>query len=145
MLRNTTLTLAIVALSFSFPGCSNGTSEPPETSYLPREKDRTPVAPPAAGDTQEANSAAVGAADLTIQSPVAGKLNPAHGEPGHRCDLPIGAPLDGTASTGPATAPVLSVPSTAIDPPANAVGRINPAHGEPGHDCGVPVGSPLPG
>ena len=26
------------------------------------------------------------------------KINPAHGQPGHRCDLAVGAPLDGTAN-----------------------------------------------
>ncbi|WP_397386122.1 hypothetical protein [Paenimyroides ceti] len=27
------------------------------------------------------------------------KLNPPHGEPGHRCEIPVGAPLDSQPST----------------------------------------------
>ena len=50
-------------------------------------------------------------------------LNPPHGQPGHRCDIPVGEPLPATAS--------------------NNV-RLNPPHGQPGHRCDIPVGSPLP-
>ena len=35
----------------------------------------------------------------------AGALNPAHGEPGHRCDIPVGAPLDGSAAPAATPAP----------------------------------------
>lgn len=84
------------------------------------------------------------------------KLNPAHGEPGHRCEIPVGAPLDGSGANGtsitipePSTAPVGSPVTTPITnpttSPATGSGKLNPAHGEPGHDCAVPVGSPLPG
>lgn len=48
-------------------------------------------------------------------------INPAHGEPGHDCSIPVGAPL------------------------VKGDVKINPAHGEPGHDCSVAVGAPLPG
>lgn len=84
-----------------------------------------------------------------------GKLNPAHGQPGHRCDIAVGAPLP--ATTG--TLPVLNNPSatpiqnaTAITPPvtqpqpavATTVAKgMNPAHGQPGHRCDIPVGQPL--
>lgn len=67
------------------------------------------------------------------------KYNPAHGEEGHRCDLPVGAPLDqattsSTNNTDMTTSPVRL---------QSATPKINPAHGEPGHDCSVPVGSEL--
>lgn len=72
-------------------------------------------------------------------------LNPAHGEPNHRCDIPVGAPLNTPAQ------PKLNVPTTTITPPmqptqatqgAVAAGT-NPPHGQPGHDCSIPVGAPL--
>ena len=73
-------------------------------------------------------------------------LNPAHGQPGHRCDIPEGAPLNSPAATN-ATAPVnnknISVQTVAPPKPAKSKLRINPAHGEPGHDCAVQVGQPL--
>ncbi len=85
--------------------------------------------------------------------------NPAHGQPGHRCDIPVGAPLNSPAGAkpqqpqqqqvisnnvpvqqpvGPQITPIQSAPS-----PTSAKGKINPAHGEPGHSCAVPVGAPL--
>ena len=83
------------------------------------------------------------------------KMNPAHGEPGHDCAVPVGAPLNGSGSNGtsitipePSGAPVASPVTSPITSPATSPnmgsGKINPAHGEPGHDCAVPVGSPLP-
>lgn len=77
--------------------------------------------------------------------PTTAKLNPAHGEPGHRCDIEVGAPLDGPATipamSAPAASPVMSAP--AVLPGAVGSGRLNPPHGQPGHDCAVAVGAPL--
>ena len=55
-------------------------------------------------------------------------LNPAHGLPGHRCDLPVGAPLTVTAEQKVA---------------APAKPKTNPQHGMPGHRCDLAVGAPL--
>lgn len=88
-------------------------------------------------------------------------MNPPHGQPGHRCDIPVGAPLD--------SQPGGNVPTQAVSEPAtngqgflnsgsqNATptpaaqqtvagmkGQPNPAHGQPGHRCDVQVGQPLP-
>ncbi|TPE44089.1 hypothetical protein [Pontibacter mangrovi] len=60
-------------------------------------------------------------------------LNPPHGEPGHNCALPVGAPLDGTPL------PRLIRPNLSPITPAG----MNPPHGQPGHDCSIPVGAPL--
>jgi hypothetical protein len=72
-------------------------------------------------------------------------LNPAHGLPGHRCDIPEGAPLNSapvSTSLPPAT-PNTNPISIQPQQPANGNVRLNPAHGQPGHDCSVPVGQPL--
>lgn len=81
-------------------------------------------------------------------------LNPAHGEPGHRCDIEVGVPLDSppTIGTGaPSSSPVISNTLSTTSSGASSDGAVsgntgkpNPAHGEPGHDCAVPVGQPLP-
>lgn len=70
-------------------------------------------------------------------------LNPAHGLPGHRCDIAVGAPLDMPAQELQ-TAPQMAPPPPPL-PPANTGGsaKLNPAHGQPGHDCAIPVGQPL--
>jgi hypothetical protein len=72
--------------------------------------------------------------DLTSTGSVApspgGALNPAHGQPGHRCDIAVGEPL----SAAPAT--------TSVNTAAPAQ-KLNPAHGQPGHRCDIAVGAPL--
>ncbi|NJW52090.1 hypothetical protein [Salinimicrobium oceani] len=72
------------------------------------------------------------------------KVNPAHGLPGHRCDLPVGAPLNGTAGTTANPTPTSQLPATSVSPVrVDQTPTVNPPHGEPGHDCAVPVGAPL--
>ncbi len=66
------------------------------------------------------------------------KYNPAHGEEGHRCDLPVGAPLD-NAKTSTTIQPTTGSPVRL----QGAAPKINPPHGEPGHDCSVAVGAEL--
>lgn len=90
-------------------------------------------------------------------------MNPPHGQPGHRCDIPVGAPLNSPAAKTTATASTpqsgTATQNFTVTPPpaANAVPAllstetnktvadgINPAHGQPGHRCDVAVGAPLP-
>ncbi len=72
------------------------------------------------------------------------KVNPAHGLPGHRCDIPVGAPLNATAGSTQNTTPTSPPPSTSVSPiRVDQSPNVNPPHGEPGHDCSVPVGAPL--
>jgi hypothetical protein len=87
-------------------------------------------------------------------------MNPSHGQPGHRCDIPVGAPLN-----SPVAKPVASTPAqggstsqtfTVTPPAGNAVPALlsteeiatadgmNPPHGKPGHRCDIAVGAPLP-
>jgi hypothetical protein len=80
-------------------------------------------------------------------------LNPQHGEPGHRCDIAVGAPLNAPAANiqpnVSATPPPTSSTNTNIDvqkvlPQASTSGTaLNPKHGEPGHRCDIAVGAPL--
>lgn len=81
-------------------------------------------------------------------------VNPAHGQPGHRCDIAVGAPLPGasqtaspaiptsTASSTPSIQPV-SLPAAGTATPAAAATGLNPEHGKPGHRCDIAVGAPL--
>lgn len=72
------------------------------------------------------------------------KVNPAHGLPGHRCDLPVGAPLDASAEETPNPSPVSQMPATSVSPiRIDQTPDVNPPHGQPGHDCSVPVGAKL--
>ncbi|HKZ67099.1 MAG TPA: hypothetical protein VJ111_12110, partial [Chitinophagaceae bacterium] len=79
-------------------------------------------------------------------------INPAHGQPGHRCDVAVGASIPKTAApatktTSPAITPVVQntpviQPQAATTTNAAATG-LNPAHGQPGHRCDIAVGKPL--
>lgn len=67
-------------------------------------------------------------------------MNPAHGQPGHRCDIPVGAPLN-TTSGSSNTAPAINK-TNAVPTPISGSG-LNPPHGQPGHRCDIKVGDPL--
>ncbi|MHC0439867.1 hypothetical protein [Flavobacterium sp. 3-210] len=92
---------------------------------------------------------------------VAKGMNPPHGQSGHRCDIPVGAPLNspvakpaatntaqsGTASksftvTPPANNPTPALLSTETTP--TVAEGMNPPHGQAGHRCDIAVGAPLP-
>ena len=81
--------------------------------------------------TNAVNTVSTNSAKINPQA-TNGKLNPAHGQPDHRCDIPVGAPLDSkpvqtnTQPTVQATAP-----------------GMNPPHGQPNHRCDIAVGAPL--
>ena len=77
-------------------------------------------------------------------------LNPKHGQPGHRCDIAEGAPLNTPAINStiqPTITPTVTPSNTVtpkVTPNANtATATLNPKHGEPGHRCDIAVGAPL--
>ncbi len=102
-------------------------------------------------------------------APVATKagMNPPHGQPGHRCDIQVGAPLNspvakapkaaatpGQASFTPSTTSVpVPMPTSAtpsaqtpalLNAPVVTAPGMNPPHGQEGHRCDIAVGQPLP-
>ena len=88
------------------------------------------------------------------------QLNPAHGEPGHKCEIAVGAPLNSAPSAQAmpqmqispqpavavkaASAPAAEVKSAPTESPVAMLAKgLNPPHGSPGHDCAISVGAPL--
>lgn len=69
-------------------------------------------------------------------------VNPAHGQPGHDCTIPVGAPLKGTGSTTITQKP-LNITTDQGTLQSTSEGKINPPHGQPGHRCDIQVGAPL--
>lgn len=67
------------------------------------------------------------------------EVNPAHGQPGHRCDIPVGAPLNQEATQSSGSNQMTESPVRL----RSSAPKKNPPHGEPGHDCSVPVGADL--
>lgn len=82
----------------------------------------------------------------TVAAPVkvAKGMNPSHGQPGHRCDIPVGAPLNSPVATNSTTTQVVSTSGQSVNTTSvNTAKGMNPPHGQPGHRCDIPVGSPL--
>ncbi len=81
-------------------------------------------------------------------------LNPPHGEPYHRCDIEVGAPLNSSAPVQNVAPPVVqqrapiktnNFDTNPIKPAQNNGPKpaLNPPHGEPHHRCDLEVGAPL--
>lgn len=108
-----------------------------------------------------------------VQPTVAKGMNPAHGQPGHRCDIPVGTPLNSpaakpatpqgtagiqkventsytvtpvkTSDSGTTTAPNSGTPAVINSPSATVTQMAtNPPHGQEGHRCDIAVGAPIP-
>jgi hypothetical protein len=81
-----------------------------------------------------------------VQPTVPG-MNPPHGQPNHRCDIAVGAPLN--SKPAPATAPTTTaaaqpqVVMTEVPNKVKTAPGMNPPHGEPNHRCDIAVGAPL--
>ena len=102
------------------------------------------------------NSAPVAPQSNTVSvnqpEPTAPGMNPPHGQPNHRCDIPVGAPLNSKKAepTTVKTTDIQTSTTTPIAPTENNAGStpiasgMNPSHGQPGHRCDIPVGTPLP-
>jgi hypothetical protein len=158
----------LILVSFAVISCNNSTdSKESESTVNPNLQPMLPSVANEPSQTQNPNVPVSGqASNLPPGSsqPVttgSSKLNPPHGEPGHRCDLAVGAPLDmasqATAlpnsnnSMTPTITPVQnSSPSFSptpspqqVPPAASSSAKVNPPHGEPGHRCDLAVGAPL--
>ena len=131
--------------------CSNSAQTKPDGAQAPAAEaaQTAPTAPqpapePAAG-SQNAGGPAPSAAPQTA---TAEGMNPPHGQPNHRCDIPVGAPLNSPPGKPPAQptmvqqgAPVQPGPVQAA--PVQTAPGMNPPHGQPNHRCDIPVGAPL--
>ncbi|MFV8443174.1 hypothetical protein [Flavobacterium sp. LB2P44] len=78
---------------------------------------------------------------------IAKGMNPAHGQPEHRCDIAVGAPLNSPAvAPQQNTTPPANTVTTATTPAeaTPTVQGMNPPHGQTNHRCDIAVGAPLP-
>ncbi|MBP6425124.1 MAG: hypothetical protein KA278_05330 [Flavobacterium sp.] len=81
-------------------------------------------------------------------------MNPPHGQAGHRCDIPVGAPLNSPAPPAQPNSKVPSTPQMTVTPTTSATATttpttptpegMNPPHGQEGHRCDIAVGAALP-
>ena len=139
---------------FTMPGCGNETddfeSEAASAPYVAPAQDTTKPASTGVAPTAVTDAIRPAASPVPQVGSVA--LNPKHGQPGHRCDIQVGQPLNSKPAAA-APAPIFN-PATASAPAAQPVptlnvptlgstSALNPAHGQPGHRCDIQVGQPL--
>lgn len=139
-----------LSISLTFLSCKEELQPQENSSAVRAEQNAaaTPQTPaPAQNTPQPATTQATTASNTQEQGP----LNPAHGQPGHRCDIAVGAPLTSkpAAKQTPAITTqmvtpqnIQSTPQIKTTPVTTAKG-MNPPHGQPGHRCDIAVGAPL--
>ena len=133
----------------------------------PQESSQTPTTEVAAPETQtlekqfevqNPNTQTVQAPNpaQTQAAPTAAGMNPPHGQPNHRCDIAVGAPLNSPKGATPPPPPPAPMPQSTpqgqatVTPVDMASGTtatkpgMNPPHGQEGHKCEIAVGAPLP-
>lgn len=158
--------ILLVAVAVSIMSCASKSSET-DKSIMPAEAATPAVLNNSIADTMKAQQIVVNPAGssqpVITSAPVSTTIpvvnskggsgpNPAHGQPGHRCDIAVGAPLNSPATNTakPAAQTISTAPTTVAAPAAVAApvntdpnAKLNPAHGQPGHDCSIAVGAPL--
>ncbi|NTS39283.1 hypothetical protein HRG84_00070 [Flavisolibacter sp. BT320] len=146
--------IALAALVLA--SCQNSGGSKKVTPVAPEPATLNAPALPAPG-AQPAGSEPTATAPVSAPAPTTNgataALNPEHGAPGHRCDIPVGTPLNSAPANAAAPAanpapiqmqtPPPMLPPPTLTQPVNSNARLNPAHGQPGHDCSIPVGQPL--
>jgi hypothetical protein len=170
----TRIFITLLICGIIFGGCSSSSEKNEPVNSVPQSSDQVAVD---TSSMQTPDSVATGSLAPVSMNPTqnnqpvnasATGMNPAHGEPGHRCDIAVGAPLNSPPGNpqNPGTPPsVMTMPQQGSMPSGqtnvgnsspttpvnvNPAGSqtttapgMNPPHGQPGHDCSVAVGAPL--
>ncbi len=168
----------LVLASLSLVSCKKTElSDDPVTTTEPERTIESVMPPQTAPAGTTANSVMNGSANYstTTTTPAAATpvatapgMNPPHGQPGHRCEIAVGAPLNSAPKTAPAagqTTKPVTISSATTTPgtvtsngatittvnnnaptttPVVTAPGMNPPHGQEGHVCSVAVGAPLP-
>lgn len=172
--KNNYLVLVAAVVLGTMISCSSGQKE---TKPMPVQQQNQVPQTVLSADTSAAISSVPATVPATATSngsaivnttATAPELNPPHGQPFHRCDIPVGSPLNAVApakiapaktaqvvnktGTGPTLENAARLNNTqtsnsAAPTVANAnatAPKLNPPHGQPFHRCDIAVGSPLP-
>ncbi|MBI2966997.1 MAG: hypothetical protein HYY40_04190 [Bacteroidetes bacterium] len=138
MKTTTGILFAGLILSFGCNQTDSGNTENQSTENTAVQIQNNQVNPPVDSSIKTGTTIENSNVPLTTENASSSdKPNPAHGQPGHRCDIPVGSPLNSPPGNTSAAAPPVS--ST----PIKTAPGMNPPHGQPGHDCKIAVGAPL--
>ena len=142
-----------IAVGAPLPNDGNVVAQAQSQAHPVSQGDAMPVV--SGGMPQQVVQVQQSQAQQSYVGPKGEKLNPPHGQPGHRCDIPVGAPLNSKPAAQPAAAqPQVTQQQIVIDPQQaqqhtgttepGFSGKPNPPHGQPGHRCDIAVGATLP-
>jgi hypothetical protein len=130
----------------SQPSASDQRSVQQNNSTTPMPLSTQPVSTQPVVTTAPATTTASTVTTQTATTTAAG-MNSPHGQPGHRCDIAVGAPLNSApkTTTKTSTVPNQNITVTPVTPTTQnkTAAGMNPAHGQPGHRCDIAVGAPL--
>jgi hypothetical protein len=175
-MKSTLAFCSLLAFSIAFVSCKKEEEAPVAETTASQQTLAFPAVTPAIRTenyAQSAPQAPVPSQNMqqvvtpAPSAPVATKagMNPSHGQAGHRCDIPVGAPLNSpvakpakpvansgqpafTQTTTTAPTPTTPTPGTPAllkaDTPVVTAPGMNPPHGQEGHRCDIAVGQPLP-
>ena len=145
-MKTLTILIASVALLYSCDKAKTNVAEPeaPKSDSVITNTTENATSP-------VTTDAPVAVASNVVSSSGRPALNPEHGQPYHRCEIAVGAPIDSAptqqnATPQAQTPSILSPTVTPTAPAPQALGpkpALNPAHGEPHHRCDLAVGAPL--
>lgn len=161
---NTKTLLSLVFVASLFVTSCKKELEPQDSSETPLAETPANAAPAVTQQPQviQAPTPPAQPVQQTAAAPVktAPGMNPPHGQPNHRCDIAVGAPLNSPPGKKPQTTPtpapgkatVQQINPQTVSPnpqPQNATPVVtaegmNPPHGQAGHRCDIAVGAPLP-
>lgn len=139
--------ITVLTLLLAFSSCKKVDNSP--TPLTDEAVEVVESSKNAAPENSVASSNSINIAPSTAVTATPVGMNPPHGEPGHRCDIQVGAPLNSAPqSQATAPAPVQVMPQTLQAPtpvaaPVAVAPGTNPPHGQPGHRCDIEVGAPL--
>jgi hypothetical protein len=139
----------LMACAFWLNACSNEKQAEYDSSLGPQINKDSTASNASTGNAAISADTAGKAQTLSIdttKTASVGGLNPAHGQPGHRCDIAVGAPLNSAPSKPATPTTATATPTTTTVTPApvtKTAPGMNPAHGQPGHRCDIAVGAPL--
>ena len=136
----------LAATGFALPSCGPNNKNTNTAPLKPTTGEINKSAPVTLPTTGMSPVPATTPASQAALPATAVALNPAHGMPRHRCDIPVGTPLNAPAKSNNnvATSPSLPAPTLPMPVvPGSVAAGTNPAHGQPGHDCSIAVGAPL--
>ncbi len=137
------MSLTILILLMVFAMACKESSDTPASKGSESDAGMTQSAPASSESLAVQPSPVMNPYETAVESATAPGMNPPHGQPNHRCDIAVGAPLSSPPGTVQAlpNSPQQNIPAQTAN--TTTAPGMNPPHGQPNHRCDIAVGAPL--